>query len=87
VLLSEATRAQNAEAFGGQLLAVPERAITLGIADILAADELLLVVTGANKSAVLRRLLEEPTQEALPASWLQNHPNCLVLADRAAANF
>jgi len=45
------------------------------------------VVTGANKSAVLRRLLEEPTQEALPASWLQNHPNCLVLADRAAANF
>ena len=87
VLLSEATRAQNAEAFGGQLLAVPERAITLGIADILAADELLLVVTGANKSAVLRRLLEEPAQEALPASWLQSHPNCLVLADRAAANF
>ncbi|WP_341901208.1 glucosamine-6-phosphate deaminase [Synechococcus sp. UW140] len=84
VELSDATRQQNAAAFGGEAKAVPERAITLGLADILAAEEVLLVVTGANKSSVLRRVLQEPPQQLVPASWLQGHPNCLVLADRSA---
>lgn len=84
VELSDATRQQNAAAFGGEAKAVPERAITLGLADILAAEEVLLVVTGANKSSVLRRVLQEPPQQLVPASWLQGHPNCLVIADRSA---
>ena len=48
--LSAATRRQNAAAFGGDPEAVPPRAITLGTAEILAARELLLVVTGEAKA-------------------------------------
>lgn len=82
--LSAATRAQNAEAFGGDPAAVPAEAITLGLAEILAAERILLVVTGARKAAILQRLLQEPPSQALPASWLQQHPAVSVIADRAA---
>jgi glucosamine-6-phosphate deaminase len=83
--LSPATRAQNAAAFGGDPAAVPEAAITLGLAEILAAHELLLVVTGAAKAPILKRLLQEPALDALPASWLRLHPRLTLLVDQAAA--
>jgi glucosamine-6-phosphate deaminase len=82
--LSDSTRRQNAGAFGGDLAAVPARAITLGLAEILAARRILLVVTGAAKAPVLRALLRQPPGAELPASWLQGHPQVEVIADRAA---
>ncbi|MCS5706048.1 6-phosphogluconolactonase [Synechococcus sp. FGCU-3] len=83
--LSPATRQQNAAAFGGDPALVPELAITLGLAEILAAEEILLVVTGPAKADILRRVLEEPPTAALPASWLQQHRAVTVIADREAA--
>ncbi|MEB3306583.1 MAG: glucosamine-6-phosphate deaminase [Cyanobacteriota bacterium] len=84
--LSESTRRQNAEGFGGDPQAVPARAITLGLAEILQSREILLVVTGRAKAEVLRRLLEEPVSAELPASWLRGHPSFTVLADREAVS-
>ena len=83
--LSPATRAQNAEAFGGAPAAVPARAITLGTAEILAARRVLLVVTGAAKAQILRRALQDAPGPEVPASWLQCHPGLEVVVDRAAA--
>ncbi|MCX5937806.1 MAG: glucosamine-6-phosphate deaminase [Cyanobium sp. LacPavin_0920_WC12_MAG_62_9] len=82
--LSSTTRDQNAAAFGGDAQAVPEQAITLGLAEILAAQRLLLVVTGAAKAGILARLLAEQPSPALPASWLQGHTNLTLVADQAA---
>lgn len=84
VSLSEATRRQNAAAFGGDPAAVPQRAITLGLADILRSGRILLVVSGPAKAAVLRRLLNEPPSPSLPASWLRGHPGLRLIVDRAA---
>lgn len=84
VELSAMTRRQNAAAFDGDPLAVPHRAISLGMEEILAARQILLVVTGEAKASVLRRFLEESPSPALPASWLKRHPAVTVLADRAA---
>jgi len=84
VELAEATRRQNAAAFGGDPAAVPARAITLGLAEILAAERILLVVTGAPKAGILRRCLLEPPGSDRPASWLQRHPDVTVIADAAA---
>ena len=86
VELSPATRQQNARAFGGNPEAVPERAISLGLREILAAERLLLVVTGASKAKVLARALQEPPTPELPASWIQLHPRALVVADGEAAS-
>ncbi|MEY4431270.1 MAG: hypothetical protein RLZZ533_1206 [Cyanobacteriota bacterium] len=83
--LSEATRLQNAAAFGGDPAAVPAQAITLGTAEIRAARRLLLVVTGGAKAQVLRRCLLEPPCAELPASWLQGHPGLQIVVDAAAA--
>ncbi|MCP9928951.1 glucosamine-6-phosphate deaminase [Cyanobium sp. CH-040] len=84
VELSPETRRHNASAFGGDPAAVPSQAITLGLAEILAARRILLVVTGAAKAGVLRRMLQAEPCPQLPASWLQRHPAVQVIADRAA---
>lgn len=82
--LREATRRQNASAFGGDPDRVPRRAITVGLAEILAAEKVLLVVLGSAKATILRRVLEGPPQAQLPASWLLAHPDLTVIVDRAA---
>lgn len=84
VALGETTRRANATAFGGDPEAVPQRAITLGLREILAARSLLLVVTGASKAPILRQLLSAPPGPELPASWLRRHPDVTVFVDREA---
>lgn len=84
VPLCASTRQANAATFGGEPSRVPERAITLGLAEILQAERILVVVTGAAKAPVLRRLLQGPPSAELPASWLHGHPSVRLLADAAA---
>ena len=91
-LTSTATRwfdacnaASERGAFDGCVEAVPQRAITLGLQEILEAAEIHLVVTGAAKAGILKRLLAltEP-DSSLPASWLLTHPNVWLWCDAAA---
>lgn len=82
--LSASTRRHNAAGFGGDAGAVPARAITLGLREILAAERILLVVTGAAKAPILRRLMQEPPSPDLPASWLRTHGAVTVISDAAA---
>jgi glucosamine-6-phosphate deaminase len=84
VELCSSTRQANAGGFGGDWQQVPARAITLGLAEILEAQRILLVVTGAAKAPVLQRLLHSQPSEDLPASWLGQHPAVCILADAAA---
>ncbi len=84
VPLSQATRQQNANAFGGDPSLVPSQAITLGLREILAADEIHLIVTGSAKADILKALLESPCTDQLPASWLRNHRQVSLWADQAA---
>lgn len=86
VVLSCTTRQANASAFGGVEDRVPAEAITLGLADILQAERIVLVVTGAAKAPVLQRLMHNPPSPDLPASWLHGHASAVLLADPAALN-
>lgn len=83
--LSLETRRAAALAFGG-LIQTPTRAITMGLASLLAARRILLLVAGRGKSAILARALLEPPHAAIPASILQTHPNVRILADMEAAS-
>jgi len=82
--LCASTRQANRSAFGDDPGRVPSRAITVGLANILQADRILLVVTGAAKAPVLWRLMHSPPCEDLPASWLHRHPSVRLLADAMA---
>jgi galactosamine-6-phosphate isomerase len=62
------------------------RGITLGMATILDAKHLILVVSGSKKAAIVKQVLEGPISESIPASLLRNHPNCSIYLDEAAAS-
>jgi glucosamine-6-phosphate deaminase len=75
------TDGANLELAGG---AVSDRAVTLGLATILAAREVVVLVSGATKRAAVTRLLGGQVSPEAPASVLRDHPRCTILADRAA---
>ena len=65
---------------------LPTWAITVGMNRILESNEIWIIATGKYKAGVLRRLFAMPPSSETPASWLQNHPNCSIFADRQAAS-
>ncbi|HEV8438288.1 MAG TPA: 6-phosphogluconolactonase [Methylomirabilota bacterium] len=64
--------------------AVSSRAVTLGLRTILEAREVVVLVEGVHKRAPLRAMVEGPVTNELPASVLQRHPRCTVLAGRTS---
>jgi len=62
----------------------PTRGVTLGMAEILAAREIWLLVAGAHKAEILAATLEGPMTATVPASQLRAHPRLRVIADDAA---
>lgn len=85
VELAEPTRAAYAPAFGS-LQATPRYGLTLGIADLMASREVLLLSAGDDKAAIVAQALEGPVTEDVPASVVQRHGRLTVVLDRAAAS-
>ncbi len=83
VALAATTRADNARFFAAPDQ-VPQRAITQGIATVLAARSLLLLAVGEAKAAALAAMLDGEPDPAVPASALCAHPDLTVVADIAA---
>jgi glucosamine-6-phosphate deaminase len=63
----------------------PRRAVTSGLATILAAHRIVLCAFGAAKAAAVRAMLEGEETPACPATVLRRHGNVLMLLDREAA--
>jgi glucosamine-6-phosphate deaminase len=84
VELARETRADAAAAFGG-LANVPTQAITLGIAEILAARAIRVLAFGAAKAEVVRRVLEGEPGPDCPASFLRGHADVRLLLDPQSA--
>jgi glucosamine-6-phosphate deaminase len=82
VRLTPESLAANARYWPGR--EVPAEALTAGMATILNARRILLVVSGEGKRGILRRMLTEAIGARLPASYLRNHPATTLLVDRAA---
>jgi len=66
--------------------AVPRRALTMGIKNITDAKKVLILACGASKAEAVFRLVRGEITEQLPASILQKHPDCVLIADRDAAS-
>jgi glucosamine-6-phosphate deaminase len=64
---------------------VPRRAITMGIEPIMNAHRIILMAWGEKKADVVRAAIEGPVTDAIPASFLQNHPRAEFVLDPAAA--
>ncbi len=64
----------------------PSRGVTLGLRPILDSREIWLLVTGSHKADILEQVLSGPIGPELPASFLREHRNVTVMADRAASS-
>jgi galactosamine-6-phosphate isomerase len=78
----------SAESLSHSMLALepikPSFGLTLGIGNILASRDVLLLVSGASKRAALKRTLEPSISTNFPASFLWLHQNAHVFCDTAA---
>lgn len=63
---------------------VPKQAYTMGIKTILQAKKVVVVVSGADKAEEVYKSFFGPVTPQVPASILQLHPDCIVVADEAA---
>lgn len=85
ITLEHSTIADAASDFYGED-DVPRRAVTMGISTILKARKIILMALGEGKSKIIREAVEGPITNHVPASFLQKHPNTIVLLDKASAN-
>ena len=83
--LADVTRGALAEAFGG-VENVPTHGVTMGIATILAAKQVMLLAFGENKANAAQKTLEGRPETFIPASFLQLHTDVSVYMDHAAAS-
>lgn len=81
--LSETTLKVMTKYFGEKFH--PTHGISQGIRQIMAAKTVILIANGAHKAEILKKAVHGPITNEVPASVLQNHPNCYVVADEAAA--
>lgn len=65
---------------------MPTHAVTMGLADIMSAQEIILVATGKHKAEVMAELFHSPITDAMPASVLKQHQNVFILMDEEAAS-
>ncbi len=63
---------------------VPTQALTMGLGTILEARKIVLMALGEHKAPVVRDTVEGPVTDRVPASYLQEHADAVVLVDRAA---
>ena len=83
-LAAETIRA-NARFFASRR-EVPEAAITMGLKTIMHARSILLLAAGKNKAEAIKKAVEGPVTEEVPASVLQLHPSCTLILDEGAAS-
>ena len=82
--LDTVTRADAAADFFGEEN-VPPQAITMGVATILEAREVVLLATGEHKAEIVVRAVEGEVHADVAATFLQQHPAATVYLDPAAA--
>ncbi len=85
VELSPSSRKAQLPWFQGREDRVPNRALTMGIASILSAERVLMLVWGRGKARAVAKALLGAIDPAVPASLLRTHSHFTVLLDREAA--
>ena len=83
VALTESTIQANKRFFSSEK-EVPRFAYTMGVAGIMKARRVLMVVSGKSKAGILKEAFCGPVVPQVPASVLQLHPDFILVADEEA---
>ena len=84
--LTDNTIEANARFFASKA-DVPTQAITMGLATIMQAKKILVLASGANKHAVVKKMVDDDriTTE-IPCTILKAHKDVILICDKAAYN-
>jgi glucosamine-6-phosphate isomerase len=80
--------AETTKTVGQKYFSKPQtltKGITLGLATLMEAKHLFLIVSGEKKAVILKKALQHESTENIPATLIRDHPNFYVYADIAAA--
>ena len=83
VKLTESTIKAN-QRFFASADEVPKEAYTMGIGTIMQAKKILVVVSGADKAPILKKVIDGEVTPEVQASILQFHGDVTLVADEAA---
>lgn len=86
VNLDEACRRQQVgEGWFPDVEAVPKRAISMSVRQVLKTREILAVVPGPKKAQAIKACFDGPISPNAPSSILRTHPNATIYLDRESA--
>ncbi|GAA5817276.1 Glucosamine-6-phosphate isomerase 2 [Mucor flavus] len=74
----------NARFFDGDITKVPKLALTVGVATVMDAREVCIIITGAHRSIALAKCVEEGVNHMWTVSAIQMHPKGLIVCDEDA---
>jgi len=86
VTLDEPCRRQQVgEGWFSNLDAVPTRAISMSVRQVLKAKEILAIVPGIKKAEAIKACFEGPIRPDAPSSILRTHRNATIYLDKESA--
>ncbi|MEM1297429.1 MAG: glucosamine-6-phosphate deaminase [Verrucomicrobiota bacterium] len=77
---------QLGEGWFPDLESVPKQAISMSVRQIMKSKTIICTVPDERKAEAVRNALEGPVTPDVPASVLQQHPDCHLFLDQAAAS-
>ncbi len=85
ITLDQVTRMDAASDFFGEEN-VPKKALTMGVGTILKSKRTIMMAWGEGKAPIVQKAVEGPITDQVPSTFLQKHPNALVVLDDAASS-
>jgi len=74
----------NARFFDNDITKVPHMALTVGVATVMDAKEVLFIITGSHKAYALYKCVEEGVNNMWTVSAIQMHPRAVICCDEDA---
>jgi glucosamine-6-phosphate deaminase len=71
----------NSRFFDNDITKVPKTALTVGVATVMSAEEVIILVSGYNKARALQKVVEEGINHMWTVSALQLHPKGMIVCD------
>jgi len=82
--LTKDTLIANSRFFDNDINLVPKHALTVGVATVMDAKEVLIIVNGHNKARALYHAVEGSVNHMWTISALQLHPKGIIVCDESA---
>ena len=84
--LNTDTKIVNSRFFNNDVNQVPAKALTVGVGTIMDAQEVLILVTGHNKSRALHKAVEGAINHMWTITALQLHSHSMIVCDEDATS-